>query len=107
MRREVVREGRRLKDGGYVCVLPASVCRELGAEMVIASDVWELSGLLRGIGCQPAHPLFPAHYRMAVQQTNLLIQPEIPLACHAPTASSIERLIAAGERATHRALSRR
>jgi len=107
VRREVVREGRRLKDGGYVCVLPASVCREMGAEMVVASDVWELSGLLRGVGCQPAHPFFPAHYRMAVRQTDLLIQPAIPLACHAPTPAAIDRLIAAGERATHRVLSRR
>ncbi|MGH9845281.1 MAG: patatin-like phospholipase family protein [Blastocatellia bacterium] len=106
VRRAVVRDGRRLKDGGYVCVMPSVVARELGAEFVIASDVWELSGLLRGAGCHPLHPLFPAHYRAAVRGTDLLVQPEIPLACHAPTKSAIDRLIAAGERATHRALSR-
>ncbi len=32
VRRSVFREGRRLKDGGIACVLPARVCREMGAE---------------------------------------------------------------------------
>jgi NTE family protein len=107
VRRAVVREGRRLKDGGYVCVLPATICHDLGAEAVIASDVWELSGLLRGMGCHPLHPFFPAHYRTAVRHTDWLIQPRIPITSHWPGASAIDRLIAAGEQATHHAFRER
>src|ERR1051326_57436 len=66
LRRPVGREGERLVDGGVVCVMPAMACRELGAEFVIGSDVWEWSATLQVLGCDPAHPLsarfYPAHY---------------------------------------------
>jgi NTE family protein len=57
LRRPVVHQGRRLKDGGIACVLPAPICRQLGADFVIASDVWELSSVLRRIGVLPTLPL--------------------------------------------------
>ena len=105
IRRQVRRGGLKLKDGGYTCVLPAVHCREMGAEFVISSDVWEVSNLLRAMGCQPFHPFFPAHFRNAVSQTDLLIQPVIPAWSHLPGIRAFERLIAEGELATKRALS--
>jgi NTE family protein len=109
IRRPVTREGQRLKDGGIACVLPTLVCRELGAEIVIASDVWELSSLLRGIRLQPTTPradrFYPAHYRLAVSQANLLIQPSVPAIGYLPGSNAVERMIAAGERATYQALA--
>lgn len=106
IRRPVERAGERLKDGGIACVLPALACREMGAEMVISSDVWELSALLRGMGLhhtQERAP-YPAHYRIAVRHTDLLIQPSIPSAGYVPGAAAVERMIAAGEQAVHQAL---
>lgn len=108
IRRPVMREGQRYKDGGIACVLPAVACRELGAELVISSDMWELSSLLRGMGFHPAHhhgqQFYPGHYRIAVQQTDLLIQPSIPTIGYVPSAAAVERMIAAGEKATHQLL---
>jgi NTE family protein len=67
LRRPVAREGRRLVDGGVACVMPSKACRELGADFIIASDVWEYSSLMRAIGCHPARPahgrFYPEHYR--------------------------------------------
>jgi NTE family protein len=105
IRRPVKRAGLKLKDGGYTCVLPAALCRELGADFVISSDVWELSSLLRKLGCQPLHPLFPAHYHAAVRCTDLLIQPAIPALGYFPGVLALERFIAAGEQAAHGALA--
>jgi len=109
VRRPVVREGERLKDGGIVCVLPTEACRALGAEFVIASDVWELGSLLRGLGFHPSHPhglrVYPSHYRRAVRHADLLVTPTIPPAGYVPGARAVERMIAAGERATQRALA--
>jgi NTE family protein len=105
IRRSVIREGLRLKDGGIACVLPALVCRELGAEVVISSDVWELSSLSRSLGILPSHPranqVYPAHYLAALQDTDLLIQPEIPIAGYVPGRQAVARMIAAGEAAVH------
>ncbi|HZS03950.1 MAG TPA: patatin-like phospholipase family protein [Blastocatellia bacterium] len=109
VRRPVVREGERFKDGGLACVLPSVVCREMGAELVIGSDVWELGSLLRGLGFHPTHPrgrqVYPGHYRRAVEQTDLLIQPSIPAIGYVPGAAAVERMIAAGEAAARRMLS--
>lgn len=109
IRRPVMRAGQRLKDGGIACVLPALACRELGAEFVIASDVWELSSLLRGMGLEPTAPrgqhLYPAHFRDALLHTDLLIQPAIPAAGYVPGAAAIERMIAAGEQAARQSLA--
>jgi NTE family protein len=103
IRRSVVRDGQRLKDGGIVCVLPALVCRELGADLVISSDVWELSSLLRSMGIPPSDPrasrIYPSNYLAALKQTDLLIQPEIPVAGYVPGRMAVERMIAAGEEA--------
>lgn len=104
VRRPVRRGGLKLKDGGYTCVLPARLCRDLGAEFVISSDVWELSAALRAIGCHTQHPFFPRHYRDAVRQTDLLIQPAIPIWSYVPGLPAFDRLVLEGELAAKRAL---
>ncbi len=109
LRRPVAREGRRLVDGGVACVMPSTACRELGAEFIIASDVWEYSSLMRAVGCHPARPshgrFYPEHYRRALNHTDLHIHPSIPMTGYAPGAAAIERMIAAGAEAAHRALA--
>lgn len=109
LRRSVYLNGQKLKDGGISCVLPARECRELGAEFVIASDVWERSGSLRRVGLGPTHPrarrIYPLHYLEAVRATDLLIQPNLPLSIYWPGMASVDRLIRAGEAATRRALT--
>lgn len=108
VRRRVKREGKRLKDGGIACVLPSESCRVLGAEFIIGSDVWELSSLLRGAGIDAGHPWasfsYPTHYLAALRQTDLLIQPHIPLSGYVPGSEALERMISAGEEAAWRAL---
>ena len=110
IRGRVYRNGQVLKDGGITCVLPADVCRQMGAEFVIGSDVWELSSILRGVGVpathSKAHRLYPAHYRNSLHHTDLLIHPQVPWAGYWPGDSGIERMIAAGEQAARRALDR-
>ncbi|MBO0801287.1 MAG: patatin-like phospholipase family protein, partial [Blastocatellia bacterium] len=107
LRRPVEREGQKLVDGGVACVMPSIICRELGAEFVIASDVWEYSSLLRAFGCHPSHPnstrIYPQHYLLAVHHTDLLIHSAIPLRGYIP--GKVECLIAAGEEAARRALA--
>ena len=108
IRGPVRRDGQVLKDGGIACVLPAAICRQMGAEFVIGSDVWELSSILRRVGLDATHPkahrLYPAHYLISLQHTNLLINPQVPWAGYWPGDSGIERMIAAGEQAARRAL---
>lgn len=110
IRRRVRREGYMLKDGGYTCVLPADVCRRMGADFVISSDVWEISSMLRGVGLGPVHPrarrLYPRHYRVSLQNTDLHIHPRVPFAGYWPNDAGMERMIAAGERAARQALAR-
>jgi NTE family protein len=109
VRRSVSLNGQKLKDGGISCVLPSLECRQLGAELIIGSDVWEVSAFLRGLGLahthRQAHRLYPHHYMTAVQESDLLIQPDIPIEVYVPGCVSIERLIAAGEAAAHRVLA--
>ena len=109
VRRSVSLNGEKLKDGGISCVLPSLECRELGAEFIIGSDVWEFSAFLRGLGMshthRRAHRVYPNHYIEAVHGSDLLIQPDIPLKVYVPGCVSIDQLVAAGEAATHRALS--
>lgn len=108
LRRPVDREGKLLKDGGIRCVLPSEVCRSMGADFIIGSDVWELSSLLRGVGIDPHHPranrAYPLHYYSAFLDTDLLIHPKVPLKGYLPGAEAVERMISAGESATRRAL---
>jgi hypothetical protein len=64
---------------------------------------------MRSLGCSPSErrwttQAYPAHYKFAVAQSEIHIQPEIPLAGYVPGAAAVERLIAKGERATHQAL---
>lgn len=106
LRRPVVREGLRLKDGGFSCVLPTHVCRELGAEVVIGSDVWEWSSVMRSLGCSPFEQrwttrAYPSHYRFALAHTDIHIHPEIPATGYVPGAAAINRMIDVGERAAY------
>jgi len=106
LRRPVVREGLRLKDGGFSCVLPTHVCRELGAEVVIGSDVWEWSSVMRSLGCSPLEQrwttrAYPSHYRFALAHTDIHIHPEVPATGYVPGAAAIDRMIAVGERAAY------
>lgn len=109
-RRRVAREGYMLKDGGLACVLPSAACRELGAEFIIASDVWALSAFLRGVGLEHNHSrmrrAWPKQYLHSVSHTDVLVQPRIPLGVYVPARVPVERLIAAGEAATRQALAR-
>lgn len=108
VRRPVFLNGKKLKDGGISCVLPSLECRELGAEYVVASDVWEFSAFFRDFGISHVHRrapnLYPRHYLNAARSADLLVQPDIPITVYVPGVISIERLIAAGEAATHRAV---
>jgi NTE family protein len=108
LRRPVMRDGLRLKDGGFSCVLPTRACRELGAEFVIASDVWEWSSLMRSLGRSPngqwASRAYPSHYRFALSHTDIHIHPEIPATGYVPGPAAVDRMIAVGESATLKAL---
>ena len=108
LRRPVSREGLQLKDGGFSCVLPTHVCRQLDAEVVIASDVWEWSSLMRSLGCSPDRRwntrAYPSHYRFALSHTDIHIHPEIPVAGYVPGAAAVARMIAVGERTAERVL---
>lgn len=109
LRRPVVRDGLRLKDGGFSCVLPTRACREQGAEFIIASDVWEWSSLMRSLGYSPydqrwTSRAYPSHYRFALSHTDIHIHPQIPATGYVPSAAAVDRLIAVGEDATYRAL---
>lgn len=109
LRRPVVRDGLKLKDGGFSCVLPTRICRELDADFVIASDVWEWSSLMHSLGCSPSDQswttrAYPSHYRLALSHTDIHIRPEIPPAGYFPAAGAVDRMIAVGERAAYQAL---
>ena len=106
LRRPVIRDGVKLKDGGFTSVLPTQVCRQLGSDFVIASDVWEWSSLMRSVGYSPSQTprCYPSHYHLALSHTDLHIHPEIPLGGYIPGAQAVERMIAVGEHATRQAL---
>lgn len=109
LRRPVFRDGLLLKDGGFSCVLPAHACRELGADFVIGSDVWEWSSLMRSLGCSPTRlhwstRAYPSQYRLALSHTDIHIHPVIPAASYLPGPGAVRRMIDVGERATYQAL---
>ncbi|MFI5104842.1 MAG: patatin-like phospholipase family protein, partial [Terriglobales bacterium] len=109
LRWPVLREGEKLKDGGISCVLPTEACRKLGAEFVIASDVWGWSAFARQLGFDHARRgnqwFYPNHYLQSVQAADLVIQPRVPLTGYVPGRRSTERLIRAGEVATRQILT--
>jgi NTE family protein len=110
IRKPVRRLGKRLKDGGISCVLPSLACRSLGAEFIVGSDVWEISSLLNRIGIGPDHQwasrTYPLHYHVALQNTDLLIRPDIPCSGYLASSQALERMISAGDHATRQALGR-
>ena len=110
IRRPVRRDGQAFKDGGIACVLPSEFCREMGADFVIGSDVWEISSLLRGAGLSLDQSVgrraYPSHYRASLRHTDLLVHPHVPLSGYWPGEAGIARMIAAGEAAARQVLSR-
>lgn len=108
LRAPVSRGELKLLDGGYACVLPSKACREFGADFVIGSDVWEFSAALRSVGCGvksvAGRRLYPEQYRLAVANTDVLIQPHVPLSGYIPWAGAVDRLISAGEQAARKLL---
>ena len=108
LRAPVSRGELKLVDGGYACVLPSKACREYGADFVIGSDVWEYSAALRSVGCGAqsvaGRRLYPKQYRLAVANTDVLIQPHVPLSGYIPRAGAVDRLVSAGERAARKSL---
>ena len=108
LRRRVIREGLQLKDGGFSCVLPAQACRELGADFIISSDVWEWGSVMRSLGYSPFDQQrsrnYPRHYLSALAHTDIHIHPRVPLAGYVPGHAAVTKMIAVGERATYRAL---
>jgi NTE family protein len=89
--------------------MPSVTCRELDADFIVASDVWEFSSLLRAMGCQPTHPRHSAFIRrITCARSNTLISSSIDCtaAGYLPGAAAIERMIAAGEAAAQCALKR-
>jgi NTE family protein len=108
VRRPVIRNGMRLWDGGLVCVLPTIVCREMGADFVISSDVWELGNLLRKLDKLPGNEmrrsLFFTNFKKAQQESDLLITSVIPLSCFIPGKTAVDRLLKEGEIAARKAL---
>ena len=70
-------------------MLPSRICRQLGADFVIGSDVWELSSALRSIGVFPHTPSGSSVLPFSLSGctspfSNLLIQPRIPALGMAP-----------------------
>jgi len=55
IRRPVSREGQRLKNGGFSCVLPFARLPNAERRLCIASDVWEWSSVMRSLGCSIAY----------------------------------------------------
>lgn len=109
--RAVKRDGKKLFDGGLACGLPSKYVRELGATFVISSDVMGISSTLRSVGLDPRDPkvakYFPAQYREAVDESDILVCPAIPVKGMIPGADSLDKMIAAGEAATRTALAPR
>jgi NTE family protein len=109
VRLPVTRDGMRLWDGGLRCVLPTEVCRDLGAELVISSDVWELGNIMRRLENLPGHEIrkspFVANYKKSLQATDLLITSNIPLSCFIPGQAAVDRLLKEGEIAARAALA--
>src|SRR5262249_51233156 len=105
----VWRNYSHLLDGGLVCIVPASVCRELGADYVISCDVWEYTQFLRNHDVQPQNDhhngLYPANYLQALKETDLLISPSIPAWCYIPGQQAIDKLVEVGEEEARQVLS--
>jgi len=108
IRRSVKRAGKRLKDGGIACVLPSAACRSLESDFIIGADVWEVSFLLQKVGISPDHRwagrTYPSHYHRSLRNTDLLIQPSIPLSGYLSGSQALARMISAGEQAAEIAL---
>jgi NTE family protein len=95
-------------DGGWACVLPASVCRPV-CRRVIGSDVWLRAAVARRAGFSVngrlARPVYSKHYLEALRQCDLAIHSRIPSLGMVPNRSGIERLIHSGEIAAAETLS--
>ena len=106
--RQVKVEDVMYTDGGWTCVLPAIVCRHRGCRTVIASDVWWRASVVRALGCTTgsrfAQALFSRQYMQAIDATDILIRPRIPVLGVIPGRFGMRRLIGSGEAAAEQHL---
>jgi NTE family protein len=97
-------------DGGWGCVLPASICRENGCRIVVGSDVWFRSSFAMNAGFKTtgtlARPVYSRQYLDAHRQCDVVVQPRISLTSMIPNCASIHRMIRSGERAARMSLAK-
>jgi NTE family protein len=97
-------------DGGWGCVLPATICRNNACRIVIGSDVWSRSAFGENIGLSPtsklARPVYSRQYLEAYQECDVVIQPHISAMCLIPNSASIRRMIHSGEQAARASLAK-
>ncbi len=95
-------------DGGWGCVLPASVCRRNSCRIVIGSDVWFRSSLAAKTGVSTSSRLartaYSRQYLEAFRQCDVVVQPHISLLSMVPNHASIRHLIRSGELAARTSL---
>jgi NTE family protein len=96
-------------DGGWACVLPSVLCRQMSCRTVIGSDVWFRSFLAKQSGVSTngklARQVYSRQYLEAYRQCDAVIQPRIALVSMIPNRASIHRMIRNGERAAESALA--
>jgi NTE family protein len=95
-------------DGGWASVLPAGICRNNSARVVIGSDVWYRSSLAKDVGIsihnKLARPIYSRQYLDAFRQCDVVIQPHISPLSMIPNSASIRRMIHNGEHAARKSL---
>lgn len=101
--------GHMYTDGGWVCVLPAVMCRDRGCRKVISSDVWWRASVARKSGFKTssrfAEQAFSRQYMEAVRNSDLVIHPQIPAAGIVPGPFGMRSLIRSGEAAAEKAMA--
>lgn len=97
-------------DGGWGCVLPATICRNNACRIVIGSDVWFRSSLAMNSGLSTtsrlARPVYSRQYLEAYRQCDVVIQPHISAMSMIPNCASIHRMVRSGERAAKTSLAK-
>ncbi len=105
----VLYQGSLLADGGFIELVPASVVRQMGVDLVIAVDVNQdnvrveinngLQALLRAVDISAHH-----HKHHYLELADLVIRPEFGEAIDTLDFAKIELCINAGMRAAERAI---
>jgi NTE family protein len=96
-------------DGGWASVLPSVICRQNSTRLVIGSDVWYRSALVKTSGIDThnrfAGAFYSRQYLEACCQCDLVIQPRISLLSMIPNRASIRHMIRSGEQAARQSLA--